>query len=159
MRKGMTMTRSTMILAATLLLAACGSAEEQAPAPQQPAESSISITGDDGKQVQVAGGDEAVAALPDGFTAYPGAQVVSSTAISTGTGGGVILVMQTDDSVAEVIDYYTTQATAAGVRLDGQVTTQSNTLIGGEGEGGLAFSASAAAGPDGTIVQLTVGKD
>jgi hypothetical protein len=153
------MTRTTITLAASLLLAACGSGQDEAPAPQQPAESSISITGDDGERVQVAGGDEAVAALPDGFSTYPGAQVVSSTAISTGTGGGVILVMQTDDSVEEVIDYYTTQATAAGVRLDGQVTTQSNTLIGGEGEGGLAFSASAAPGPDGTIVQLTVGKD
>lgn len=153
------MTRTTILLAASLLLVACGSGQDEAPSAQQPAESGISITGDDGERVQVAGGAEALAALPDGFTAYPGAQVTSSTAISTGTGGGVILVMQTGDSVEQVIEFYSTQATAAGVRLDGQVTTQSNTLIGGEGEGGLAFSASAAPGADGTIVQLTVGKD
>ncbi|MXO72037.1 hypothetical protein [Alteraurantiacibacter buctensis] len=149
----------TLIAAATLLLAACGSAGDDAAAPSAQASAGISITGDDGEEVQVAGGDEALAALPPGFTAYPGAQVTSSTAIATGTGGGVILVMQTDDPVADVIEFYTTQATAAGVRLDGTVTTGSNTLIGGEGEDGLAFSASAADGPDGTIVQLTVGRD
>lgn len=151
--------RTTTALAAVFLLAACGSAQEEGSAPAAPVEGGISIAGDDGGQVQVAGGDEAVAALPPGFSVYPGAQVTSSTAISTGTGGGVILVMQTSDPVDKVIEFYSTQATAAGVRLDGQVVTQSNTLIGGEGEGGLAFSASAAAGGDGTIVQLTVGRD
>lgn len=153
------MTRTLFVLATSLLLAACGSADDGGAAPDQAGQSGISITGDDGEQVQVAGGDAALAALPPGFTVYPGAQVTSSTAISTGTGGGVILVMQTDDSVEEVIAFYSTQATAAGVRLDGQVTTQSNTLIGGEGDGGLAFSASAAPGPAGTIIQLTVGSD
>jgi hypothetical protein len=151
--------RTTLTIAASLLLAACGSGEVDPSSDAATDAGGVTITGDDGEQVQVAGGDEAVAALPPGFTAYPGAQVTSSTAISTGTGGGVILVMQTDDSVEEVIDFYTTQATAAGVRLEGQVKTDSNTLIGGEVEGGLAFSASAAPGPDGTIVQLTVGKD
>ena len=151
--------RFPSLIAGSLLLAACGSDEADGTASADAGESRISITGNDGERVQVAGGNEALAALPPGFTAYPGAQVTSSTAISTGTGGGVILVMQTGDSVAEVIDFYTTQATAAGVRLEGKVETDSNTLIGGEGEGGLAFSASAADGPDGTIVQLTVGQD
>lgn len=149
--------RITLTVAASLLLGACTSEDQVADEGQENLlETVISA---DGERVQVAGGDEALAALPPGFTAYPGAQVTSSTAISTGTGGGVILVMQTDDPVAEVIDFYTTQATAAGVRLEGTVTTGSNTLIGGEGEGGLAFSTSAADGPDGTIVQLTVGRD
>lgn len=151
--------RTGLMIAAALLLAACDSVDEQSTVPAQPSGEGITITGENGERVEVAGGDEAVAALPDGFSAYPGAQVVSSTAISTGTGGGVILVMNTSDSVDQVIDFYATQATAASVRLEGQVTTESNTLIGGEGEGGLAFSASAAEGPNGTIVQLTVGRD
>lgn len=151
--------RITLAMAASLLLAACGSDDVDTSASAGADSGGISITGDNGERVQVAGGDEAVAALPPGFSSYPGAQITSSTAISTGDGGGVILVMTTSDSVDQVIEYYTTQATAAGVRLDGQVRTDSNTLIGGEGEGGLAFSASAAPGPDGTIVQLTVGRD
>lgn len=151
--------RNALTIAASLLLAACGSGDAAPSASADAGSGGISITGDDGEQVQVAGGDEALAALPPGFSPYPGAQITSSTAISTGDGGGVILVMTTSDSVEQVIEYYTTQATAAGVRLDGQVRTDSNTLIGGEGDGGLAFSASAAPGPNGTIVQLTVGRD
>lgn len=145
-----------------ILLAACGSSDEPAMDAGEGAGGApaINITDDEGNRVSVAGGDAAVAALPDGFTAYPGAAVVSSTAVGTGDGGGgVILVMTTSDPADQVIEFYRTQALAAGVRLDGQVSTGSNTLIGGEGEGGLAFSASAAPAQDGTIVQLTVGRD
>lgn len=146
---------------AAILLAACGSSDEPAMDVSEGADGApaIEITDGEGNEVSVQGGDAAVAALPDGFSAYPGAQVVSSTAVDTGDGGGVILVMTTSDPAEQVIEFYRTQALAAGVRLDGQVTTGSNTLIGGEGDGGLAFSASAAPAQDGTIVQLTVGRD
>jgi hypothetical protein len=160
------MKRVAPALAALLLtmglLAACGSSDEPATEVNEGADGTrgLRINDGEGNRVSVQGGDAAVAALPDGFTAYPGAQVVSSTAIDTGDGGGgVILMMTTSDPVDQVIEFYRTQALAAGVRLDGQITTGSNTLIGGEGEGGMAFSASAAAGPEGTMVQLTVGRD
>lgn len=150
------------LLVTTGLLAACGSSDEPAMDVSEGTDgaAALNITDGEGNQVSVQGGDAAIAALPDGFSAYPGAAVVSSTAVGTGDGGGgVILVMTTSDPAEQVIEFYRTQATAAGVRLDGQVSTGSNTLIGGEGEGGLAFSASAAPAQDGTIVQLTVGRD
>lgn len=161
MTRQATMKRIFPALAA-MLLAACGSSDEPSMEVGDGAEGAPTLDFSDGEgnQVSVQGGEAAIAALPPGFTAYPGATVVSSTAVGTGDGGGgVILVMTTSDGPEQVIEFYRTQALAAGVRLDGQVTTGSNTLIGGEGEGGLAFSASAAPGPDGSIVQLTVGRD
>lgn len=132
------------VMAAALMLAGCGQAGEESPGG-----------GSVAPEAQAA-----VDSLPDGFTAYPGADVTAGTAITTGTGGGVIMVMSSTDPAQRVIDFYREQAEAAGVTISQSATAGSNLIIGGEGPDGTVLTASAAPGADGvTIIQLTVGRD
>jgi len=142
-----------MSLAALALLAGCGAAQDE-----QQGEGTV-ITGQDGDQVQIGG--DAADQLPAGFTPYPGAQVVGATAVAAGDGGGgVIMVMQTADTPAQVIAFYRAQATAAGVTISAEAQTGPTTAFNGEGPNGLGVAVSAAGGPDGqTVVQLTAGSD
>jgi hypothetical protein len=119
----------------------------------------IDMTGPNGETVAVRGGDAASADLPEGFSVYPGATVVTSTKVGTSDGGGTLLVMTTDASAAEVTGFYRSQAEAVGVSISNEMTANGMQLIAGEGAGGLAFSVSASPGGDGvTTVQLTVGR-
>lgn len=140
----MTQGKKAGAVVAALLLAACGQADGDLP---------------DGGTVAPEA-QAAVDNLPEGFTPYPAADVTAGTAISTGTGGGVIMVMASTDPAEKVIDFYRAQAEAAGVTISQSATAGSNHIIGGEGPDGLALTASAAPGADGvTIIQLTVGRD
>ncbi len=141
------------ISAAALLVTGCGSGDEDAV---QTAEGEVATQAE-----QAAGSSaiEAVAGMPDGFSAYPGATVVTSTTIDTTDGSGVLAVMTTPDTADKVIAFYRAQAEAAGITIEGEMNANGTRLIGGEGAGGLAFSASASPGGEGTTtVQLTVGR-
>ena len=152
------MRRIIGVSAAALLLVACGSGDEAAVETEGD-DISIDMTGPDGEQVAVRGGSEAVDGMPDGFSAYPGATVVTSTSVDTTDGSGVLVVMTTSETPEKVIEYYRAQAEAAGVTIDGEMNSNGSRLIGGEGPGGLAFSANASPGADGVnTVQLTVGR-
>ena len=152
------MRRIIGVTVAALLVAACGSGDESV-VEAEGEDISIDMTGPDGEEVSVRGGSEAVEGMPDGFSAYPGATVVTSTSVDTSDGSGVLVVMTTSDAPEKVIDYYRAQAEAAGVTIDGEMNSNGSRLIGGEGPGGLAFSASASPGADGlNTVQLTVGR-
>ena len=119
----------------------------------------IDMTGPDGETVSVRSGAEASGDLPAGFSVYPDAAVVTSTNVNTPDGGGTVIVMTTDATPAEVVAYYREQAEAAGVTIASEATMNGMMLIGGEGEDGTAFSASASPGGDGqTSIQLSVGK-
>lgn len=157
------------VTAATLLLAGCGGPDAEGTISTEDGDVTytadadgdavnIDMTGPNGETVAVRGGDAASADLPDGFTAYPGATVVTSTKVGTSDGGGTLLVMTTKDSAAEVTGFYRSQAEAAGVHISNEMTANGMQLIAGEGAGGLAFSVSASPGGDGvTTVQLTIG--
>jgi ABC-type glycerol-3-phosphate transport system substrate-binding protein len=144
-----------------LLLAACGQGSENADvSATAEGDTRIALQGDDGERVTIQGGQSGQTDLPDGFTVYPGATVTSSTTINTGTGGGVIMVMSSPDGAEKVIDFYRTQAEAAGVTISQNATAGNNRIIGGQSADGLALTASAAPGVNGvTIIQLTVGRD
>lgn len=145
------MIRAAWAGALALMLAACGQSNDS----QSVAEALIEA--DIGNDVTIGA---AVPDLPAGFTVYPGSTVTASTTISTGTGGGVIMVMSSPDGADKVIDFYRAQAEAAGVTISQNATAGNNRIIGGESADGLALTASAAPGGDGvTIIQLTVGRD
>lgn len=163
------MRRVMAVSAAALLVAACGSGDEGTiqtadgevtyDIDGQGDDVSIDMTGPDGEQVAVRSGAQAVEGMPDGFSVYPGATVVTSTTVNTTDGSGVLVVLTTPDAPDKVIQFYRGQAEAAGVTIDGEMNANGMRLIGGEGPGGLAFSASASPGDDGlNTVQLTVGR-
>jgi hypothetical protein len=117
------------------------------------------FTGPDGEVAQVQSGPDAQVNLPDGFTIYPGAEVVSTTTVSAGDGEGALVLMSVEATQDEVIAFYRQQAEAAGVVISGEMNTNGMRLIGGESEDGLGLSVSASAGEDGrTAIQLTVGR-
>lgn len=163
------MRRYLGVSAAALLVAACGSGDEGTIQTEdgevtydidnQGEDVSVDMTGPGGEHVTMRSGNEAVEGMPDGFSVYPGSTVVTSTSVNTTDGSGVLVVLTTSDAPEKVIAFYRQQAEAAGVTIDGEMNTNGTRLIGGEGPGGLAFSASASPGGDGAnTVQLTVGR-
>lgn len=120
-------------------------------------ETKATITTDEGTATLRSGADVEVD-LPDGFTAYPGANVVSNTVVSQAQGSGAMLFFETDDSPAEVIAFYKRQAEAAGVKLQLDASINGGSMIGGESEDGITFSVNANPGEERTSAQLIVGR-
>lgn len=152
-----------------VLLTACGSGDEGTIETEdgevaydidQSGESvDATFTGPDGEVAQIQSGPGADVALPDGFSVYPGADVVSSTTVNAGDGEGAMVLMSAPASADEVIAFYRQQAETAGITISGDMNANGNRVIGGESEDGLALSVSASPGADGaTTVQLSVGR-
>jgi hypothetical protein len=150
--------RAVCLGVSAMALAACGQGSESVDVEATAeGDTRIAVQADDGERVTIQSGPTD---LPAGFTVYPGATVTSSTTISTGTGGGVIMVMSSPDSAEKVVDFYRAQAEAAGVTISQNAMAGNNRIIGGQSTDGLALTASAAPGGNGvTIIQLTVGRD
>lgn len=158
------------VSAAVLLLAGCGGPDAEGTIETEDGDVqysadldgddvSIDMTGPDGEQVRVRSGAEARGDLPDGFSVYPDATIVTSTQVNSSDGSGTLIVMTTDASPAEVIAFYRNQAEAAGVTIANEANMNGVMLIGGEGPDGVAFTASASPGGDGqTSIQLSAGK-
>jgi len=163
--------RTLLVSAACIVLTACGSSDsgtvetedgEVAYEVDESADGSVSatVTNEDGETVVFESGADADVQLPDGFSLYPGATVVSSTVAMSGDTGGSIVVMNVDASPADVIAYYRKEAEAAGVEIQSVIAGNGSEVIGGEGPDGLAFALNAFPGPEGqTMAQLTVGRD
>ena len=162
------MKRTILVAATSLLLAACGSERSGSYETEDgekvdysvdagSGESSIDIKSDDGNMKIRAGADVAVD-LPDGFSVYPGAEVVTNTTIDRGDGQGAMVIFKTDDTPDEVLAYYRKQAEAAGVKIEMEMKTGQGTMLAGKGDGDLIFSINANAQEDGTTAQMTVGK-
>ncbi len=162
------MRRILGVSAATLLLASCGGPDAEGTIETEDGdvtysvdgdgdEVNIDMTGPDGEQVSIRSG--AKSDLPDGFSVYQGATVVTSAKIDTADGNGAVVVLSTDAAPGDVIAFYREQAEAADVEIESEITVNGMQMIGGEGPDGLTFSASASLGDDGaTTVQLTVGR-
>lgn len=159
-----------LMLAAAVcaLVAACGS------------EQSGTVTGEDGKSVDyrvkqddgemtatvetgdgkatVTSGANVKVDLPDGFTIYPGATVISNTVMNGPDGKGAMVMMQSKADPASMVAFYRKAAEAAGYTIAMEMKTDINTMIAGEkkeNKGGFSFSAGAEDGT--TNAQLMVG--
>lgn len=162
--------RALFISAASLALAACGSSDsgtietedgEAAYDVDQGADGTVSgeFTGPDGETASYEVGANADVELPDGFSLYPGAQVVSSMAAQSSDGGGSMVVMNIDGSADDIIAYYRKEAEAAGVEIQSVIASNGSQIIGGESADGIAFSVNAFPGAEGkTTAQLVVGR-
>ena len=120
-------------------------------------EATATITTEDGTTTLRSGANVPVD-LPAGFTAYPGAEIVSNTVVQQGRGSGNLLTMTSADSPEKVAAFYKAQAESAGVTIQMEMATNGAQIIGGESDEGLTFSIMASPTDAGTSAQLTVGE-
>ena len=160
------MRKLVSVSAAALMLASCGSGHDGTvqtgegdvgyDIEQSGDGSEVTVTAEDGSEVVSAVGT-GEAELPDGFSIYPGATVISSTTVTQADGGGALILMQSDATPAEMVSFYRQQAEAAGIEIQMNADVNGSSMLGGEGAGGMTFSFSASPNGDGTSGQLIVG--
>lgn len=121
-------------------------------------ETSISVETEDGTAT-VRGGADVPVQLPDGFSIYPGAEVVTNIVFDQGANGGSMVTLQSDDSPQEIADFYRKQAEAAGIEIQINAQINGGAMVGGESADGMTFSVNATPDGDGTTAQLAVGRD
>jgi hypothetical protein len=121
-------------------------------------DTAIRISGEDGEEVVINSDTGTTVDLPDGFSLYPGATVVSSTTMNQGDGQGTLIIMQSDASAQDMVEFYRNQAESAGIRIQMEMTTNGSEMIGGESDDGGTFSFNASPSEGGTTAQLVVGQ-
>jgi len=160
--------RRYLMFAPAALLAACGSSPSATITSDDGTETRITVeqdgdnaevhaATDHGENVTMHVGEGTDAALPMGFTAFPGAKVVNNTSVTAQDGTGSVVSMLTDASPADVTAFYRHRAEAAGIAIQMETTNNSAQMIAGEAPGGKHFMLNAAPGEDGTTVTLMVG--
>ena len=157
--------------ASAMLLAACGSSDEgtivtedgetvEYDVDSDGGDAQITMRGEDGEEVVINSGSGASGVdLPDGYSLYPGASVVSTATINQADGQGTMVMMQSDASPEDMVSFYRSQAEGAGITIQMEMTTNGNAMIAGEGEGGSSFSFNATPSDDGTLGQLMIGRE
>ena len=160
--------RAVLVIAATGALAACGSSDsgtietedgDVAYTVDQDGSTAVATaTNADGETVTMQSGEGAAANLPDGFTLYPGAKVVSSTSVSAGGSNGAMVQLESPATPEEVVAFYRQEAEAAGIEIKMEMKANEAQIVSGESAGGLVFSINASPIDDGgTSATLTIG--
>jgi len=132
---------------ALCLLAACGA--EPAPSEAAPNEAAPTAA------VAIADTD---AALPGGFTPYPGAQELSRTSINQDGQSYTLLSIQSDAAPELLVAFYRDQAEAAEIPISLEVSANGLHQIGGESPAGLNFSFTASGAGGQTSATLAIGE-
>lgn len=114
------------------------------------------ITTEDGT-ARMESGAGVKAKLPDGFSIMPGANVVSSSNITTEQGSGSMTMMEIAKPADEVVAFYRKQAEAAGIKIQLDMNSDGTRMIGGEGKGEVSFSLTTTETDGKTSAQLMVG--
>ncbi|OYX66839.1 MAG: hypothetical protein B7Y88_03120 [Sphingomonadales bacterium 32-64-17] len=160
--------RAFLVIAATWALAACGSSDSGAietedgdiayTVDQDGSTAVATVTNADGETVTMHSGEGAAANLPDGFTLYPGAKVVSSTNVSAGGSNGAMVQLESPATPDEVVAFYRQEAEAAGIEIKMEMKANEAQIVSGESTDGLVFSINASPIEDGgTSATLTIG--
>jgi hypothetical protein len=154
---------------AALALAACGSetsgeftTEDGETAEytidKATGETSMTIESEDGTATLRSGADVPVD-LPDGFSLYPGAKVITNTVVNQPDGQGTMVMFETEDAADKVIAHFREQAEAAGFDIQIDARMGESLMIGGERKSdgsSLSVTANANEG-DATTGQLIIG--
>jgi hypothetical protein len=126
--------------------------------------------GEDGEtttaEIQTADGNASIRSganvavdLPDGFSIYPGADVVNTTRIDGAQGSGTMVTLESDSTPEQLAHFYRKQADAAGVKVQMDMTTENGKMIAGQSEQGISFSLNASRDGDTTSAQLMIGRE
>lgn len=145
-----------MILAGALalVLAACGGGDAEDGASGGAYQRTVDVG--NGGQVDTRVGGDIEVDLPAGFSVYPGAKVVATTAANVAQGKGRTVFMQTQDPVAEVADYYRKQASDAGVEVTNTMNSGDAQMLAGKAPSGTGMNVLVTTNDEGTTIQLSV---
>lgn len=161
--------RPILPIAAMIALAACSSEKSGTFETEGGEKGEYTVNSDDGGMnatittkdgtATMQSGENVKASLPDGFTVYPGATVVTATNVDAGGTKGSLVMMETGDSPEKVAAFYRKQAEAAGIKIEMEMTVNGGKMIGGKGEGGRMFSLNTTTNDGKTGIQLTAGTE
>ena len=163
----------SMILAATMVLAACGSKSETEIAsgtvtdPETGETADYKVTaGQDGDTGQVSiktgdgemvfGGGAANAKLPSGFTPYPGARMSGGFAASGQDGSGGMASFEAKGKAADVLAHFRKQAEAQGMKITAEVKAGETMMFGAEKPGDANTGIQVTATQNGDMVNGSV---
>ena len=163
------MLRTPVVLAFAALLAACGSETSgeivtgegetgEYTIDRASGETSASIETPDGTATMRSGANVPVD-LPDGFSLYPGAKVITNTVVDHADNKGNMVTFETGDSPKKVAAYYRKQAEAAGIKVQIDATINGGSMIAGDDGKGLSFSINASETEGTTSAQLMIGRN
>lgn len=163
----------SMMLAATMALAACGSKSEteiasgtvtdpetgetadyKVTAGQDGDTGQVSIKTDDGEMVF--GGGAANAKLPSGFTPYPGARMSGGFAASGQDGSGGMASFKAKGKAADVLAHFRKQAEAQGMKITAEVKAGETMMFGAEKPGDANTGIQVTATQNGDMVNGSV---
>ncbi|VVT20359.1 hypothetical protein [Erythrobacter sp. EC-HK427] len=161
--------RNLVIVTLGLTLAACGGSDSgtietedgtvEYETERSGGNSEMRITDNEGNEVVVNSGEGVAASLPDGFTVYPGAEVVSSTVMNGTEGQGSMTMMTSSDTPEQMVAHVRREAEAAGFSIEMEMTSNETMMIGGEGPDGTAFSFNVSRSGDESSGMLIVGRE
>ncbi|MDC8754541.1 hypothetical protein OIK40_07805 [Erythrobacter sp. sf7] len=165
------MRKTALIIASgvALALAACGSetsgeftTEDGETAEytidKNTGETSMTLEGEDGTATLRSGADVPVD-LPDGFSLYPGAKVITNTVVNQPDGTGTMVMFETGDAADKVIAHFRKEAEEAGFAIQIDANMNGSLMIGGERKkdgSTLSVTANTHQG-DATTGQLIIG--
>lgn len=153
---------------AAMMLAACGSETSgefttedgenaEYTIDKDTGETSMTVKGPEGTAT-LRSGAEVPVSLPDGFTLYPGAKVLTNTVVKQADGQGTMVMFETNATADKVISHFREQAKAAGFEIQLEMNTNGTMMVGGERKDGSTLSVTASPGGGGTTTgQLIIG--
>lgn len=152
---------------AALMLAACGSetsgefttedgGNAEYTIDQDSGETSMTITGEDGTATLRSGADVPVD-LPDGFSLFPGAKVITNTVVSQPDGKGTMVMFETEATADEVMAHFRQQAEDSGFEIQIDANMNGSLMIGGERKADGSTMSVTATGGDTTTGQIIIG--
>lgn len=152
---------------AALMLAACGSQTSGEFTTEDGGNAAYTIDKDSGETSMTVEGPQGTAtlrsgaevpvSLPDGFSLYPGARIITNTLVKQPDGQGTMVMFETADGGDKVIAHFRQQAMGAGFDVQLEMDTNGTKMIGGERKDGSTFSVTAGPGGEaGTTGQLII---
>ena len=121
-------------------------------------EISATHTGEGGAVTRMRAGADVPVQLPDGFTLYPGAEVIDNTRVEQADSELVVLRFVSAATQSQLIDFYREQAGAAGVTLDIDVGRGDARTVAGRGADGRTVSLVVTRGSELTRAQLSLAR-
>ncbi len=108
--------------------------EAQYSVRQDGENSTVTVTGPDGKTGKFMSGDGAAGFLPDFAPLYPGAKVVGGAGGDSSAGKGGMVSFETGDAPEKVVAWYRAAAEKAGLKIAGEMTTPEMRMVAAQDE-------------------------